>query len=356
MLNDSIASLSDRDLLDATAHAVDIESRTTAQLVALLAEVDARKLYLGEGYASLFTYVTQALHLSESAAYSRITAARTSRRYPRVLAGLADGTLTLTAVGLLSAHLTDDNYESLLDAVRHKSKRDVERLVACLHPQPDIASSVRRLATPPGSLRAVNVSTSTSIEAASDSRPSSSMATQAVPAPVEAARPGVAARASLVAPIAADRYLLRVTLSHDAHHKLERARGLLRHCVPSGDPAAVIERALTALVEQLERQRLAVVTRPREGGRRGRPSSATRTRDVPASVRRAVWTRDDGRCAFVGTCGRCTERHFLEFHHVTPFAAGGATDASNLQLRCRAHNAYEALLDFGDSRQTEAHR
>jgi hypothetical protein len=30
-----------------------------------------------------------------------------------------------------------------------------------------------------------------------------------------------------------------------------------------------------------------------------------------------------------------------------PFADGGATDASNLQLRCRAHNQYEAELIFG---------
>jgi 5-methylcytosine-specific restriction endonuclease McrA len=68
---------------------------------------------------------------------------------------------------------------------------------------------------------------------------------------------------------------------------------------------------------------------------------------VPAAVKREVWARDDGRCAFVGTRGRCTERGFLELHHVIPFADGGATDAANLQLRCRAHNAYEADEWFG---------
>jgi hypothetical protein len=59
------------------------------------------------------------------------------------------------------------------------------------------------------------------------------------------------------------------------------------------------------------------------------------------------WARDEGRCAFVGDAGRCTERGFLEFHHVVPFAEGGATDAANLQLRCRAHNAFEAEEWFG---------
>jgi len=39
----------------------------TAQLIAFLAEMDARRLYLAEGCSSLFTYCTQVLHLSEHA-------------------------------------------------------------------------------------------------------------------------------------------------------------------------------------------------------------------------------------------------------------------------------------------------
>ena len=57
--------------------------------------------------------------------------------------------------------------------------------------------------------------------------------------------------------------------------------------------------------------------------------------------------RDDGRCAFVGSRGRCAERGFLEFHHVVPFAAGGVADTQNIELRCRAHNNFEAQLFFG---------
>ena len=50
-------------------------------------ELDARRLYLGEGYSSLFTYCTQALHLAEGAAYNRIETARAARRFPMVLEG-----------------------------------------------------------------------------------------------------------------------------------------------------------------------------------------------------------------------------------------------------------------------------
>ena len=104
----SSALLCDRDLLDATVRVAGDERRTTAELLALLAELDTRKLYLGEGYSSLFTYCTQRLHLSESAAYGRITAARAARRFPILLTRLADGDVTLTSISLLAAHLTDD--------------------------------------------------------------------------------------------------------------------------------------------------------------------------------------------------------------------------------------------------------
>jgi hypothetical protein len=57
--------------------------------------------------------------------------------------------------------------------------------------------------------------------------------------------------------------------------------------------------------------------------------------------------RDGGRCAFEGGEGRCSERGFLEYHHVVPYANGGAASEDNIQLRCRAHNQYEADQWFG---------
>ncbi|HET8646761.1 MAG TPA: hypothetical protein VFO85_14800, partial [Vicinamibacteria bacterium] len=75
------AALSDEQLLDRLPLLARDERRTAADLVAHLAELDARPaLYAREGYGSLFGYCTGALHLSEDAACSRIEAARASRR------------------------------------------------------------------------------------------------------------------------------------------------------------------------------------------------------------------------------------------------------------------------------------
>jgi hypothetical protein len=60
--------LTDAQLLARVTMLAVNERQATAALIAALAELDARRLYLGEGYPSLFAYCTQALHLSEDAA------------------------------------------------------------------------------------------------------------------------------------------------------------------------------------------------------------------------------------------------------------------------------------------------
>ena len=318
MTNESITQLSDRELLDATARVAETERRTTTALIALLAELDTRKLYLGQGYSSLFAYCTHALHLSESAAYGRITTARAARRFPRILDMLAEGVVTLTTISLLAPNLTDENHESLLEAAHSKSKREVECLIAALHPQPDIPATIRALPVQPTSLLTQPVA----------------------PPPSNSSHGNSAPQRVIVAPLSPRRYMLRITIDEETQRKLERARALLRHQIPDGDPAVIIDRALTLLVADAERTKFAATKRTATN--RQAPPTSRRSRRIPNAIRRAVWLRDQGRCAFATPNGRCDETAFIEFHHVVPFAIGGASTVENLELRCRAHNQFEA--------------
>src|SRR5438093_4201926 len=147
----ALGELSDRDLLAQVQHAARAERQAIAHLIALLMELDTRRLYLGEGFSSLFTYCTQALHLSEHAAYNRIETARAARRLPMILELVAEGAVTLTTVRLLAPHLTPENHRDVLARARHKSKRETEQLVANLRPLPDVAAAIRKLPTPAAS-------------------------------------------------------------------------------------------------------------------------------------------------------------------------------------------------------------
>ena len=328
----TVESLSDDALLARVTSLVACERQATADLIASLAELDTRRLYLGAGCSSLFTYCTHVLHLSEHAAYGRIEAARLARRRPEVLGRLADGSLTLTAICLLGPVLTDENASELLDAARHKTKRDIELLVARVRPLPAIASTVRKLPQP---------QLVTSVVPAATPPDPGPVSAETAAKPSRAIAP-VCLRPAEVRPLAPESYRVQFTLSAAGCQRLRRAQDLLRHSIPNGDVAAVMERALALLVEDLEKKKLSATERPR-GARPVKRGS----RRIPAGVRREVWQRDGGQCAFVGTNGRCTERGFLELHHVVPFAEGGDASVSNVQLRCRAHNQHEAERWFG---------
>ena len=133
-------------------------------------------------------------------------------------------------------------------------------------------------------------------------------------------------------------------VDQSTYDDLRYAQALASHQIPSGDVAEVFDRALQALVRELEKTRFAATTKPHPG----RPRRAASPRHIPAEVKRTVWERDQGRCTFVSEAGqRCPARTRLEFDHLDPVARGGQATAARLRLRCRAHNLYEAERTFG---------
>ena len=242
-----IAHLSNQALLEETERLASTARRTNATLIAALAEVDARKLWADIGCSSLYTYCVQVLRFSEQEAYLRMEAARVIRRFPIVLEMLADGEITLTNIGLLKPHLTSENHVELLKAARGRSKREVARQVAALGVAPG-------------------------------------------PAP------------TWITPLSADRFWISFEIGEQTYDRPQRATDLLRHAVPDGSVGEIFDRGLISLLRDLERTRFAAAERPL-----GDRVTESNSRYIAASVRQRVWKRDRGRCAFVGTHGRCTD-------------------------------------------------
>lgn len=372
----SPSDLTDAQLIARVARLSGCERRVTAALIAHLAEFERRSLHLGAGFPSLFLYCTEVLRLSEHEAYNRIEAARAGRRFPVILERLAAGCLNLTAVRLLAPHLTDANVTVLIAEAEGKGKRGVEEVLARYFPKPDVRDSIRKIAarpagsaspdaapaeredgTGPVSVSAGPVPESALVEGSKDE--SATEGSRVESARLEdggSANPPTlfapTSRPDVLRPLAEDRYEVRFTATRETCEKLKLAKDLLRHRLPNGETAEVIDRALTVLLEDLARKKFAATSRPRSttsraGSKDGgvvRPGS----RHLPTHVKRTVWIRDGAQCGFVGHSGRrCPQRAFLEFHHVRPYAVGGQATAENIELRCRAHNAYEAKLYYG---------
>jgi hypothetical protein len=356
MMHDMLAAaafLSDVDLIARLRLLAARARENTAEMVAHLAELEKRRTYLAEGYGSLFDYCYLALRLSEHAAYNRMVAARAVRRFPSILTGLADGSLNLTTVRLVASHLTAENHREVLGRAAGRSKRETEALVASLAPRPDIASSIRRMpaAAPSGAAEAPAMpaaAASTSGITPDRTAPTTTLECNNEPgdgvavdvtlslAPPPSARP-------VIAPLSPTRYRIQFTVGVETHDDLRLVQDLLRREIPDGDPGAIFARALKLLLAQAAKEKTAAISKPGPA----RPT-APGSRHIPASVKRAVWLRDRGQCAFVGRTGRrCTQRAFLELHHIQPFALGGEATVSNISLRCRRHNTHEAELVFG---------
>ena len=332
----SLSHLSDQVLLRDLATLVTQDRITTAAVLAHVAEVDARKLYLPAAYPSMFAYCVGELRLSEEAAFKRIHAARTARRFPAIFAALAEGRLHLSAVVMLAPHLTEATAVELLASATHRTRSAIEQLLVRRFPRPEVPTRLQGVS-------ACDSSGSQHAPGRVGAEP------QLVDGPVGAElqlSPGTvqapAGRAK-VTPLAPGLFALQVTLGQGTCDKLRHAQDLLSHQLPSGDVAKVLDRALDALIGQLEKRRFAATSKPRPGRR-----SNTSPRCIPAHVRRTVWERGGGQCTFVSATGRrCESRKFLEFDHIDEVARGGEASVDRIRLRCRAHNQYAAECTFG---------
>jgi 5-methylcytosine-specific restriction endonuclease McrA len=288
----------------------------TAELLAHLAEVDARGIYRERACSSLHTYCVYELRLSEDEAQRRVRAARTARALPVLFEMLAEGAIHLTGLLLLAPLLTLENHAELLARARFRTKREIERLVAEIAPRPDVPArieplgprpratsnlwqaymaslrgpvrelvpGVRRGEAPPavfeggagadpedaGELGGLSSSSAETVAegeglvaescvGAGEGVSEEKAVVLGSPAPARVDAP----LSNAPKPVAPLRYHVQFTASERYVELLEEARNLLQHQVPDRDVARVHELAMATFVEQLRKRRQAASDRPR---------------------------------------------------------------------------------------------
>jgi len=332
------------------------EREVQVEFLRHLDEYDRRRAYLEEGYDSLWAYCQRALLLREGPAALRITAMRALRRFPMLAELLRDGPLCLTTVRLLEPLLTDENAAELIARAASKSKSEVERLVVAIQPRAIPKEGMRKLPDRSGAPSAAALPL--------DPRPAITAVTADAPRLEAAAMPFAPAPATrhTLQPVAEDTYSLRVTVDAAFKAELDELKALLSHKVPTGDLGAVLREAVRCAIKT-HGLRKGVVEPVRKapkkarGPQRAAASGAKARTAIPADVRRQVWKRDQGRCAWIGPDGRrCGSTWKLELHHLVEAALGGPSTVDNLALRCRGHNVLDAEATFGRAHMAEFRR
>src|SRR5438876_3543594 len=347
-MDTTLSHLSDPDLLRDLSALVEKNRANTALLLAHLAEVDARRLYLSAACSSMYVYCLRKLHMSDDEACTRTKAARIARDFPAVLAAVAEGRLHLSAILLSGAELTKENAGELLAAAAHKSKAEVQLLLARRFPQPDVASRIEPIS--PGSQQPEIIrTTSESVSLCFSSNSSdSNLKTSHIPNPIsvpERIREPLYIPSGKVTPLSRGRFEFKTTIEESTRKKLLEVQQLLGHEVAPGDVAQVLDFALDAALAKLKKRKFAPSGKRRRSGKF--PEAGTGY--VSSEVKKAVWERDGGQCTFVSpeSGERCEERRGVEFDHIKEVARGGEGTAEGMRLLCRAHNQHAAEQTFG---------
>jgi hypothetical protein len=275
------------------------ENAALAEFVIELAEFDRLKQYLERGYRSVWDFCRRELGLSERAAYYRIAAARELQKNPQLAEQIRDRRLCITTLAMLSKVTTEENCQALVAEAAGKSKREVEQIVARIDPKP-VPADVVRAVTPsiaPGQVK-TEVLTDT---------------------------------------------LFRKYMTVDQQYEdlLKAARDALSHAKPSASELDILKEGLRRIVRDAEKRK-GIVDKPRKD------REATGG-DIPQSVRRIVWKRDQHKCQWRTADGQiCGSTNKVVFHHKQDRAKGGLGSPENIIFLCAVHNLYAAEIAWGD--------
>jgi hypothetical protein len=272
--------------------------RAESDLISILQAIDDCRGYRELGHRSLFEYSRQALGLSEAVSYNLITVARKAKEVPQLQEKIRAQEITLSNAKMIALVLTSENQNQWLSAAASLSKRELEKEIAKEFPEKQIQEQTRYV---------------------SDQR-------------IE----------------------LKLGISKELHEKLKRVQDLVS--TQSGRSASLeetLEAALALFIEKKDPVEKAHRAKVREektrklfpgqdnerSGPNLSPYPSKNPRSIPAWLTHAIWKRDNGQCTHRSSQGvRCSQRRWLEIHHIQPLALGGQNKLENLRLICRGHH------------------
>jgi len=370
----SLLTLKDQTLLKTFSVMVQREREVISELILHLAEIGRRRLYLREGYSSLYAYLIEKYHYSKSAAYRRIQAAKLAQRYSETVGYLRAAKLNLTTVSLIEPHATSKNSKELIEKMLGKSKEEVELLLLSHAPKPEKHfDKIRRLPVVKIVKREDDEQKVSKFTPAAGVNEMGENREQKGPGGTFRGAQGpfcttVAKQEEIIR-----RVKIEFVADEKVAQKIKRAKEILRHKYPSGKLEDIIDLALSDMLEKRDpcrklssklfrRKSAQSSSKPfqRKGAQSSsklfrrksaqsdsKPERKPLTRYIPQDVRREVYLRDNGQCVYQNPAGKiCGERAFLQVDHVRPWALGGASTEENLRLLCAQHNQWRAETTF----------
>ena len=328
--------------------------RLENELIAVLQEIEAQKIYLELGFSSLFKYATASLGLSEANAYTFIAVARKAKSIPLLQQSLEEASVSVSKVKPILAVLEPENSKDWIQKAKTLSKAEIEKQVAGFAPKAKKREKVQYVREEALRMhlevreeiyqklkRVQEISASKNLEETLEALVDVYLKTKD---PIEKAKrvqKKSAAAPGSHRPGGSD----RATVGG----RLPTVRGL-----PDGQPTGGLSGGLSG---KLPTGGLPTGAKPRAPALTNAPvltnacdlkSEKTLPGDkvfgrkpIPAEIKHQVFLRDGGRCQYRGTNGQlCGERKFVQIHHLEPLWQGGEDGVDNLLSLCHPHHDY----------------
>jgi len=326
--------------------------RLENELIAVLQEIEAQKIYLELGFSSLFKYATASLGLSEANAYTFIAVARKAKSIPLLQQSLEEASVSVSKVKPILAVLEPENSKAWIQKAKTLSKAEIEKQVAGFAPKAKKREKVQYVREEALRMhlevreeiyqklkRVQEISASKNLEEALEALVDVYLKTKD---PIEKAK--------------------RVQKKSAAAPGFHRPGGSDRTTVgerlpTGGQPTGGLSGGLSGKLPTGAKPRVPVLTNacdlksektlPGESdcdlkSKKTLPGDKVFGRKaIPAEIKHQVFLRDGGRCQYRGTNGQlCGERKFVQIHHLEPLWQGGGNGVDNLLSLCHPHHDY----------------
>jgi hypothetical protein len=139
-----------------------------------------------------------------------------------------------------------------------------------------------------------------------------------------------------IKPVALNQNLIQFYVDDDTLQQIDELKAKYSHQMPSGK----MEDLMKILTQQSNQQ-----PKPRK-----RVTIKTRSRHIPAEVKREMEKTRHSGCDHVDEGQRCGAKHFLQLDHIHECSRGGTNEAHNLRWLCGFHNRYRFETRSGASK------
>ncbi len=304
----SLENISDSELNDRILILTSKEREISLKFLVYLGEFDKRKLYLGQGYSSLFDYCCRKLKFSESSAFRRMESARCLREHPELKESFLNGAVSMCTIATAARAIREKKTQPT--QIIGKSKSEIQALLAVALPVEKPIEKIRAIAV--------------KMDIAAPDKNLGVVKTAVREAEIE--------QAEL-------RYEIKFSVKKEIMQKLETAKARLSNKLGAD---LSIENIFGELLEHYIAD-----PKPRKVSK-----TNNNTRYVSAFVKREVLKRDNCRCSYISSNEiRCTETKYLHLDHIKPFAIGGRSNLENLRVLCSAHNRVRISETFPEARR-----